>query len=139
MTLLASCPPELRVNSIVTAEDWGRLEPYLRESFEIPTSVLRRDGLDAQLRDRLVEARLERHHAVGAKYFEGRGLTEKVMGNAAYHPSPMVLICPFDTCKKSHRGAQWRERRVAAVLALEGEAREQPDGDRAREAVAAGA
>ena len=39
VTLLASCPPELRVNSIVTAEDWGRLEPYLRESFEIPTSV----------------------------------------------------------------------------------------------------
>ena len=39
MTLLASCPPELRVDSIVTAEDWGRLEPYLRESFEIPTSV----------------------------------------------------------------------------------------------------
>ena len=27
------------MNSIVTAEDWGRLEPYLRESFEIPTSV----------------------------------------------------------------------------------------------------
>ena len=153
VTLLASCPPELRVDSIVTAEDWGRLEPYLRESFEIPTSVkiglqgkvlfsgkqalvfkvrdqptlstarfqierlgqllvdetevtveveicavdvgngrpspsrarasgglhhqarraerlhLRRDGLDAQLRDRLVEARLERHHdhAVGAR------------------------------------------------------------------------
>ena len=39
VTLLASCPPELRVDSIVTAEDWGRLEPYLRESFEIPTSV----------------------------------------------------------------------------------------------------
>ena len=39
MTLLASCPPELRVDSIVTAEDWGRLESYLRESFEIPTSV----------------------------------------------------------------------------------------------------
>ena len=37
--VLASCPPELRVDSIVTAEDWGRLEPYLRESFEIPTSV----------------------------------------------------------------------------------------------------
>ena len=74
-----------------------------------------------------------------AKYFEGRGLTEKVMGNADYHPSPVVLICPFDSCKKSHRSAQWRERRVAAVLALEGEAREQPDGDRAREAVAAGA
>ena len=32
VTLLASCPPELRVNSIVTAEDWGRLEPYLRGS-----------------------------------------------------------------------------------------------------------
>ena len=142
------------MDSIVTAEDWGRLEPYLRESFEIPTSVkiglqgkvlfsgkqalffqvrdqptlstarfqierlgqllvdetevtveveicavdvgkklkakskprtrkqeaslhhrarraerlhLRRDGLDAQLRDRLVEARLERHRAVGAR------------------------------------------------------------------------
>ena len=27
------------MDSIVTAEDWGRLEPYLRESFEIPTSV----------------------------------------------------------------------------------------------------
>ena len=157
VTLLASCPPELRVNSIVTAEDWGRLEPYLRESFEIPTSVKiglqgkvlfsgkqalffkvrdqptlstarvqierlgqllvdetevtveveicavdvgkklkakskprtrkrasRRPpppsstslkapstgvtaGLDAQLRDRLVEARIERHHAVGAR------------------------------------------------------------------------
>ena len=38
-----------------------------------------------------------------AKYFEGRGLTEKVMGNADYHPSPVVLICPFDSCKKSHR------------------------------------
>ena len=37
-----------------------------------------------------------------AKYFEGRGPTEKVMGNADYHPSPVVLICPFDSCKKSH-------------------------------------
>ena len=25
------------------------------------------------------------------------------MGNADYHPSPVVLICPFDSCKKSHR------------------------------------
>ena len=75
-----------------------------------------------------------------AKYFEGRGLTEKVMGNADYHPSPVVLICPFDSCKKSHRVLNGvSERRVAAVLALDGEAREQPDGDRAREAVAAGA
>ena len=39
MAAAVSCPPELRVNSIVTAEDWGRLESYLRESFEIPTSV----------------------------------------------------------------------------------------------------
>ena len=193
VTLLASCPPELRVNSIVTAEDWGRLEPYLRESFEIPTSVKiglqgkvlfsGKQALFFKVRDQptLSTARFQierlgqllvdetevtveveicavdvgkklkakskprtrkqeasttkldelkssiygmtastRSYVTGswkpassdimrsepeylAKYFEGRGLTEKVMGNADYHPSPVVLICPFDSCKKSHR------------------------------------
>ena len=27
----------------------------------------------------------------------------QVMGNADYHPNPCVIICPFATCKKSHR------------------------------------
>ena len=25
------------------------------------------------------------------------------MGNGDYHPGPVVIICPFATCKKSHR------------------------------------
>ena len=37
-----------------------------------------------------------------AKFLETRALTEIVMGNADYHPSPCVLICPFGTCSKAH-------------------------------------
>ena len=46
---------------------------------------------------------MRREHDYMAKYFEMRGATAKVMGCADYHPSPCVLICPFATCKKSHR------------------------------------
>ena len=54
-------------------------------------------------------------------------------------PEPRGPHLPLRLVQEEPPRAQWRERRVAAVLALEGEAREQPDGDRAREAVAAGA
>ena len=27
----------------------------------------------------------------------------QVMGDGDYHPGPVVIICPFATCKKSHR------------------------------------
>ena len=42
---------------------------------------------------------MRREHDWMAKYEEGCMLCEKVMGSSAYHSSPVVLICPFDTCK----------------------------------------
>ena len=37
------------------------------------------------------------------KWADMRLLTKKVMGDADYHSNPCVLMCPFASCKKSHR------------------------------------
>lgn len=37
------------------------------------------------------------------KFHSTRSLCMAVMGNADYHPSPCILICPFGTCSKAHR------------------------------------
>ena len=46
---------------------------------------------------------MRENHTYMTKYVETRELALKVMGNADYHPNPIVLICPFKSCKKSHR------------------------------------
>ena len=37
-------------------------------------------------------------HDYMSKYYEMRELSAKVMGCADYHPSPCVLVCPFEGC-----------------------------------------
>jgi hypothetical protein len=43
---------------------------------------------------------MRREHDYMNTFFETRALCEKVMGCEDYHPSPCVLFCPFEGCKK---------------------------------------